>query len=443
MQIGEHPSTPHNSLAGSLQTFSCPNCGGSINIRAAGISISAVCQNCKSVVDISNENLRVIQQATKKTMKSDIPIGARAILFHDEWEVIGYMVRSDKTQAYTWREYLLFNPYQGFRYLVESDGHWNFVKMLRQIPEEENKSKQALFDGKKYRLYVSDQAIVQYVMGEFYWRVEIGERSKTVDYIAPPHMLSKENAPGDIIWSQALYIPYATIVEAFKLPSLPRPRGVAPNQPGPYDGKLGSILKMFGMFVAALFVIQLFLSVWCANKVIYDRQVKAPASYRGQLLLSEPLTLTGGTSNVELWARSPVSNNWVELDATLVNDATQETEDATIPIEYYSGYDSDGSWSEGGQTSDVMFSAVPDGNYTLQIEPDAGAFSSGQPVDLEIKLTRDKALWSNFWLAIGLLMAYPLWAMIRHWQFENRRWSNSDHAPALYRVEFGESDDSE
>ncbi len=27
--------------------------------------------------------------------------------------------------AYSWHEYVLFNPYKGFRYLTEYDGHWN------------------------------------------------------------------------------------------------------------------------------------------------------------------------------------------------------------------------------------------------------------------------------------------------------------------------------
>ena len=38
---------------------------------------------------------------------------------------------SSTTLRYQWREYLLFNPYHGFRYLTEYAGHWNVVSTLR------------------------------------------------------------------------------------------------------------------------------------------------------------------------------------------------------------------------------------------------------------------------------------------------------------------------
>ena len=46
---------------------------------------------------------------------ADIPIGARARLGDIEWEVVGYMRRCDGPGDFRWTEYLLFNPYQGYR----------------------------------------------------------------------------------------------------------------------------------------------------------------------------------------------------------------------------------------------------------------------------------------------------------------------------------------
>ena len=427
------PPTKAAFAPGGIQTFSCPNCGGSVGIRATGISINAVCQSCGSIIDVANENYRVIDVAAVKTAKIPIALGSRGNLFGTEWEVIGYCVRTDETSMYPWREYLLFNPYQGFRFLVEADGHWNFVKMLRQNMDGGGTADSLEYEGRDYRIFVRGSAIVKYVMGEFYWRVRVGEKTQVADYVAPPYMLSMEQSLGDVIWSHATYVPRADIMEAFKLESLPNPSGVAPNQPGPHEGKLKSTLGMAALFFVGLLAMQIISSGRAANQTVYQRQVQAPAIYKGQLLISDPVTLTGGTSNVMLLAKSPVNNNWVELDATLVNDATQETEDATLPIEYYYGSDSDGSWSEGRQSTDVMFSSVPAGQYHLQVEPDAGVFPQGQPVDLEIVVVRDKPLWSNFWMAFLLLMAYPLWVIIRRWRFESQRWSTSDYAPAAYR----------
>jgi len=38
------------------------------------------------------------------------------------WEVIGFQVRTIRVQGidYSWGEYLLFNPYEGFRYLTST-----------------------------------------------------------------------------------------------------------------------------------------------------------------------------------------------------------------------------------------------------------------------------------------------------------------------------------
>jgi len=63
------------------------------------------------------------------------------------------------------------------------------------------------------------------------------------------------------------------------------------------------------------------------------------------------------------------------------------------------------------------------------VEPDAGAFVYKQPITLEIAVVRDKPTWGNFLLALLLLMAYPLFVMMRVRYFESRRWANSDYAP--------------
>src|SRR5580765_3253330 len=101
---------------GSVKTFACPQCGGTINIRAVGISITAICQSCGSIVDVANEELSIISKV-RTSAKADLrlPLGTRGHLFDADWEVIGYLERGDSGNTYFWSEYLLFNPWQGFR----------------------------------------------------------------------------------------------------------------------------------------------------------------------------------------------------------------------------------------------------------------------------------------------------------------------------------------
>lgn len=416
--------------AGGIKTFSCPSCGGTVAIRAVGISISAVCQSCGSIIDVANDNFKIIEEAVVKRGRSHIPIGARAVLLEVEWEVIGYCVRFDETGQYDWREYLLFNPYQGFRFLVEADGHWNFVKMLRQDVDASVVTDDVWFEGRHYRVYVRGGAVVEYVMGEFYWRVKVRDKTSVADYISPPYILSMEKSFGDIVWSQGVYMEAEEIQQAFNLPDMPRQKGIAPNQP--FKGAPKYLMGIAVLFITALLFAQFAYVKSAANQTIYQRNMVMPASYKGQLLISDPLEIPGDIGNVEVWASSPVSNNWMELDVSLVNDATQESDDFLLPIEYYSGYDSDGSWTEGSQSNNVVISSVPGGKYHLQVEPDAGAFAQGQGASVEIRVMRDVPVWGNFFVTLLLLAAYPFYVMMRSRSFETRRWANSDYAPATY-----------
>src|SRR5690349_10172202 len=88
---------------GSVKTFSCPSCGGTIGIRALGITVTAVCQSCGALVDVANEQLRLIKKARDNTDADlRIPLGARGTLLGNEWEVIGYTQRSDQDETFFW-----------------------------------------------------------------------------------------------------------------------------------------------------------------------------------------------------------------------------------------------------------------------------------------------------------------------------------------------------
>ena len=416
-----------------VKSFSCPACGGIVEIRAAGHSISAVCTHCSSVIDTANDNFKIIKKEHEASRVTDIPIGAMGVLDSIKWEVIGYMEKKDKSYMSYWDEYLLFNPYFGFRFLLQSDGHWNLASVIKRYAPLAGSASEVELDREKYSVYCRGQSVVEYVKGEFYWRARRGDEDKYVDYIAPPRMLTVEKNKQEMTETLAEYLEAEVVAKAFGI-ELPKKIGIAPNQPAPFYGKLVAIWKITGLSIFIALLMQ-----WSAGSgtLLATTRFHIEPSTRDKtfssLIFNNPKR-----SNLFVKSRVPLSNDWMELGLSLVNEETNEAYDALQAIEYYSGYDGGDYWSEGGQVAETSFSAIPAGNYRLLIDPSPGQLGqNGLDVSLEIK--RNVAVWSNFWMIFLLIIAFPVYAFFYRWYFENKRWENSDYAPAIYRS--GDSDD--
>jgi hypothetical protein len=232
--VPNNPSQPAQKPKPRVKNFACPSCGGPVTIRYPGASLSVVCSACHSVIDASNENYRIL--STLFIKKSDytplLALGSRGQLKGRTWEVIGFLVRADVKSRYKWSEYLLFNPYYGFRWLTEDAGHWNFITTIKRKPELLYDDKVASLGDRKYRLFNSGRTEVKFVLGEFYWRVAVGNNVRMTDYIDPPQMLSLESDDKETVWSIGEYITPQEVAAGFKPEKqLPLATGVNAIQP--------------------------------------------------------------------------------------------------------------------------------------------------------------------------------------------------------------------
>ncbi len=114
-----------------VKAMNCAKCGGAIVMRTFGQAVTVVCGGCGSILDATDPNLQILQQFERVTgaVKPYIPLGTRGKIRGTDYEMIGLQRRSTTYDGipYNWSEYVLFNPYKGFRYLTEYNGHWNDV----------------------------------------------------------------------------------------------------------------------------------------------------------------------------------------------------------------------------------------------------------------------------------------------------------------------------
>jgi hypothetical protein len=117
-----------------------------------------------------------------------------------------------------------------------------------------------------------------------------------------------------------------------------------------------------------------------------------------------------------------VNNNWAYAALDLVNDATGAVVSFDANLEYYSGYDDEGLWSEGSNTTDQVLGPVDAGTYVLRVEAIHGGTGD---VSLGVVVRQGVFRWIWFWICFGVL-AIPFGIAALHASsFRKRRWANS------------------
>ena len=419
--------------------LSCPNCAGPMELRAPDKTERVTCPNCNSLLDVNQGELSFLKSLGEPTFQPLIPLGTVGEVPEGKMTVIGAMSRSvtiDGTQ-YFWSEYLLYNPQVGFRWLVNSDAHWNYVRAVPpgEVTETE---KRASYQGKSYKIFQDAPAQVESVIGEFYWKVEAGEKVRGVDYVAAPYMLSKEvstvyvtdqndasktrRATGEINWSLGTYIPVPQIEKSFSISNLPRPANVAPNQPYKHWWVYKYWIAFILLVLGAAFLTFLLSG---STREVFSQSLTLqplPNADGTQIFFSEPFELSGWR-NIRITGESPVDNTWVYLEGDLINEETGLVQSFPIDISYYSGVEGGEAWSEGERVDSAYTSSMPGGKYVLRLEGQWEKWQ--QPATVAVKIEQNVTRGFNILLALIGLSIGPIIMGIYHIGFERRRWSES------------------
>ena len=224
--------------------FNCPHCGAPVQVQLA-TSKTVTCGSCASIISLDSGvggELRSAQQ--DEPVQPIIPLGTKGQLQGVHWQVVGFQHRmgvepgqGEDSEHFGWSEYLLYNQKRGFAFLVDSEEGWSLVRPTTGAPTLAASGRSATYLGTTYRLKYSYEAETTYVLGEFYWQVERGQKTSNRDFESSKGLLSMEQSKSEITWSSGDKLASDTVVKAFKLED--KKDVLQRDDPGPFVAKSG------------------------------------------------------------------------------------------------------------------------------------------------------------------------------------------------------------
>ncbi len=418
--------------------LACPHCGGSLDLQAPDRSERVACPNCQSLLDVNQGKLQYLNTPENAGYQPKIALGKVGRLPEGEMTVIAYLRRAvliAGTLQYPWDEYLLYQRDVGFRWLTCSDGHWNYVSSVPLSYVRSAGRQKVSYAGQTFRLFQKDPAVVVAVVGECYWKVEIGEVVEAADYVCPPLMLSRERTHStddssgavldEVNWSLGKYLTRSEVAKAFdiKVNYLPKPKGISPNQPFPVEG----IYSTCGWLTAIAAVLFFFCQLISPNQQILNQQLLFGSLVGGNSgeMLTETFELRGWR-NICVSSRTSLSNSTVILAGDLLNEKNQTVRSFGLEMSHYSGVEPGGQrWDENDESARTYMRAVPPGQYTLRLS--LYPRPSQRPATVSFQVRQGVAHLAYFGLSLMIIWLVALGVVLAHWWFHANRWHNSDY----------------
>ncbi|HVO51795.1 MAG TPA: DUF4178 domain-containing protein [Thermoanaerobaculia bacterium] len=461
------------------QALNCPNCGGALELKDAANTVRVACSHCGSLLggkagDGPPDKFEVLTRLSTVPFRPAIPPGAEGTLNGHAYAVLGALHKATTSDGttYYWDEYLLKEEKtEAYHWLAESNGHFT---LLEPVPAGavEASARYATYKGTRYRIFSRSHARVDAVVGEFYWAVKKGEATVATDYVAPPRMLSCEEAQKEVAWTEGLYVPREDVAAAFPAAALPAQSGVGAVQPWSHEGTSHLWWKTARILALAAIAVFIVAKVTAPNRIVFDktydlvdaarliyaergspaaaggwaqqtapapapaatprnpvaaREAKEEAEAAQRVILSDPFE-TPRTANLEAVIWSPTDNSWVDAGVSLIAEGTGEARSFSLVSDRYHGVDGGESWSEGQQSRTVWVSRVPAGKWVARIDPETE--QGHAPPQFRIRLTSGVPHLSHLIWTLVLLFVPPFLLVFSKLSWEGRRWAESDFTQA-------------
>jgi len=424
------------SLAAELRAISCPGCGAGLPVLGGGRVTLHVCGFCGSALD-AVEGYRVLRQFSGlRRPVSPFSIGMEGLLFGVTFRVIGTLGwREDhKARSWTWVDHLLFSPTHGYAWLTVADGHLTYTRRIRAAtsPEwlsvtevERAESPPRVFSGTEgYTYYETTEARITFAEGEFTWRPMVGDRVVSVSALSDLAMLTFAQGQTEREIERSVYLPGPETLAAFGATERLHPSGVHPLQPwhtGPNDDFM--LRAAIGFMVLCVVA---GLGLMTVSSSLLPGQTYSAAD----LPVEVPLQITRPHRLASVTVSGDVDNGWAFLELSLSDPTDAPVFVAGREIDHYSGYDSDGSWTEGRRVTSLLFRPDTSGTYLLEIdvaEAGLGEAAGGGPVPT-LTVSAQEGMANSLWMFGAALVfgAVALWKGSGPFLHRRARWKGTD-----------------
>lgn len=413
-------------MSGSDFDITCPECGAVNRLRGKAMTIALTCQSCQVYFPVGHSHGNKTRFNHKEPAQA-IPIGARGKFDNVTYEVMGFVIKRENVYKYEWREYLLFNPYQGYAFLSEYNGHWNFIWPIEDEPVKVDEDKSPVYENRIYNLYQKYYAKVVYAKGEFFFDVvDITNTTFNYEFIDPPYLIALEQSEDSILWCKGEYVSANEVASAFSMPviQLPGKEGIGYTQPLVGRFTLKSLVVFTALAVSLTIVMQLVMNSMAEDETVFSAGYNKQDLNDQKMFVTPSFEVEQGVKSLGVYVYAPIDNDWFFSEFTLINEDNGKEYNFAREIEYYHGYD-DGAWVEGSKTGEAYLSQIPGGHYHLNIYPEFG----DKNYSFTVTVKRDVPMSSNFYVVcIGFLL-FPVFYFIRHYHRERLRWEDSDYSP--------------
>lgn len=415
-----------------LSGLKCPNCGGPMPIHTPESTERVSCQYCHTLCDFSQGNAQILEKIKQPQIEPLIPLGSTGTIRDEEVICIGFMQRYTVAdgELYNWREYLFHAP-GGYRWLMEDGGHFTWLKPISRADINVS-GMSAKYGDDSYRLFSTARGIVEFVIGEFYWKVKVGDEADLADYISPPKLISEERTPTESTWSSGEYVPGKELWEGLSLPGKPpRTEGVGVVQPNPH--KLGFASGAMLLMMVTLCALGSVFDMGSGQSLLTVDVPMPPTSAApyGTAASFTPTFAVGPRSPLAIHIDTSSDNQWIAISGALVHQQTGDVTDFFVDAGYYHGYSYGENWTEGSRKGTVNLSALPAGTYFIRLDPQWTAYPQpganrnfGTPT-ARLTVRSGKRGASCMCCSMIVLFLPWLWVFFRRSGFESRRNLNS------------------